>query len=294
MENAPASRTTPRPHASFARMPRALRLHAVTLPVPDLAAAEKFYRWVLGMKASAEDVEEGIVSLGWGKEDRVILADAEAKAGAREAIGIRIEAEEPVEFAARLAEAGLIPTRVVAHHDDIDEMGEVWPKAELLPEEDPAWANRYVVGLEAPADTRVDLHVPFPAATVVTRGRQGPFYRRTKEWQGLENPGLLGVTLGATAVAELDAFFESLGIAPMSAEAAESDAPLLVGDHQVRIERRDPPGLYGTAFVVAASRLPDLVRTLERFGAPHKLEKNHLLAVDPAGRILAVNGVRAG
>jgi hypothetical protein len=51
---------------------------------------------------------------------------------------------------------------------------------------------------------------------------------------------------------------------------------------------------YGAAFVVAAARLPDLVRTLERFGVQHRLDRNHLLAVDPAGRILAVNGVRSG
>lgn len=276
-------------------MARALRLHAVTLPVPDLAAAEKFYRWVLGMKASAEEVPAGIVSLGWGKEDRVILVDAAETPGAREAIGIRIGAGEPVEVAALLARAGSIPTCVTAHRDDLEGMREVWPEVELLPEEDPAWSNRYLVSLEAPADVRVDLHVPFPAASVVARGRQGPFYRRTKEWRGLENPGLLGVTLGATAVEPLEAFLESLGIETMAAvEAGEPDPPLLAGDHQVRIERRDPPGLYGAAFVVAASRLPDLVRTLERFGASHRLEKNHLLAVDPAGRILAVNGVRGG
>ena len=77
-------------------------------------------------------------------------------------------------------------------------------------------------------------------------------------------------------------------------DSGDADAPLLGGDHQFRIERREPPGIYGTAFVVAASRLPDLVRTLERFGVQHRLDRNHLLAVDPAGRILAVNGVRSG
>ena len=78
------------------------------------------------------------------------------------------------------------------------------------------------------------------------------------------------------------------------ADSGDPDAPLLAGDHQLRIERREPAGIYGAAFVVAASRLPDLVRTLERFEVQHRLDRNHLLAVDPAGRILAVNGVRSG
>ena len=144
---------------------------------------------------------------------------------------------------------------------------------------------------------RVDLHVPFPAATVVERGRHGPFYRRSKEWSGLENPGLLGVTLGAGDPRALSEFLGLLGVARMKVAEGDAatgqDSPLLAGDHQLRLERREPPGIYGAAYVVAAARLPDLVRTLERFGAQHRLDRNHLLAVDPAGRILAVNGVRA-
>jgi len=286
--------------ARFARMSSALRLQAVTLPVPDLAAAEKFYRWVLGMKASAEEPVEGTASLGWGKEDRVLLVDAASDPGAREAIEIRIEGGEPADVAAFLAGRGLAPTRVVAFRADVDEMRAAWPDAELVPDDDTVRSNRYVVSIEAPADVRVDLHVPLPAATVVARSRHGPFYRRTKDWKGLENPGLLGVTLGAADPAGLAGFLESLGIGKMPTDpdsepgSREADPPLLAGDHQLRVERRDPPGIYGAAFLVAASRLPDLVRTLERFEAPHRHEKNHLLAVDPAGRILAVNGVRSG
>jgi hypothetical protein len=77
-------------------------------------------------------------------------------------------------------------------------------------------------------------------------------------------------------------------------EGPETDLPYLAGDHQIRVEEREPPGIYGAAFVVAASRLPDLVRTLERFEVQHRHDRNHLLAVDPAGRILVVNGVRSG
>ena len=40
-------------------MSRALRLQGITLPVPDLALAERFYRWVLAMKASAEASDRG-------------------------------------------------------------------------------------------------------------------------------------------------------------------------------------------------------------------------------------------
>jgi catechol 2,3-dioxygenase-like lactoylglutathione lyase family enzyme len=273
-------------------MSSALRLQAVTLPVPDLVAAEKFYRWELAMKESAEEPVASLASLGWGKEDRVRLVDAGAGPEAREAIELRMEAHDPAEMAAWLAERALVPTRVLAFADDQAEMRDMWPDAEIQVDPDSAGSNRYVVSIEAPADVRVDLHVPLMTSAVVERGRHGPFYRRSKEWRGLENPGLLGVTLGAADPSALADFLESLGIAKMA--EADGDAPLLAGDHQIRIEERDPAGIYGAAYVVAAARLPDLVRTLERFGVQHRHDRNHLLAVDPAGRILAVNGVRSG
>jgi hypothetical protein len=247
------------------------------------------------MKESPEEPAEGVASLGWGKEDRVRLVEAKAP-GAREAIELRVEDGEAGGIAAWLAERDLIPVKVLAFEGDAAEMRDAWPDAELLLDRDPAGSNRFVVSIEAPADVRVDLHVPFPAGTVVERGRHGPFYRRSKGWSGLENPGLLGVTLGAGDPRALEGFLEMLGMSRMT-EAAEDrsageDPPFLAGDHQLRIERREPPGIYGAAYVVAAARLPDLLRTLERFGAQHRLDRNHLLAVDPAGRVLAVNGVR--
>jgi catechol 2,3-dioxygenase-like lactoylglutathione lyase family enzyme len=274
-------------------MPAALRLQRVTLPVPDLAAAEKFYRWVLAMKEAAAETDPGEAVLGWGREDRVHLVDAAAIPGARESLSLRMEGLEPAAMARRLADRGLGPSRVVAFEEDVAEMHAAWPDAEVAVDPDPADSNRYVLSLESPADVRVDLHVPFPSASVVARGRHGPFYRRTKDWRGLENPGILGVTLGAADPPALAGFLAALGIRAM-ADASDPDAPLLAGDHQLRIERREPSGIYGAAFVVAAARLPDLVRTLERFGVQHRLDRNHLLAVDPAGRILAVNGVRSG
>jgi catechol 2,3-dioxygenase-like lactoylglutathione lyase family enzyme len=276
-------------------MPSALRLQAVTLPMPDLASAEKFYRWVLAMKESPEEPVASAAGLGWGKEDRVRLVDANAP-GAREAIEFRVEAGEAAAMAGWLAERDLQPVRILAFEADAAEMHAAWPEAAIVLDPDPAGSNRFVVSIEAPADVRVDLHVPFPAATVVERGRHGPFYRRSKEWSGLENPGLLGVTLGTSDPRALAEFLGVLGVARMEAgdvAAAGEDSPLLAGDHQLRLEQREPPGIYGAAYVVAAARLPDLVRTLERFGAQHRLDRNHLLAVDPAGRILAVNGVRA-
>ena len=275
-------------------MPSALRLQAVTLPVPDLAAAEKFYRWVLAMKESPEEPAEGVASLGWGKEDRVRLVEARSP-GARDAIELRIDAGQAAGMAGWLAERELEAARVLAFEDDEAEMRAAWPDAEIVLDPDPAGSNRFVVSIEAPADVRVDLHVPFPAATVIERGRHGPFYRRSKDWHGLENPGLLGVTLGAGDPADLAESLAKLGLERMTevdGTAAGDETPFLAGDHQLRIERREPPGIYGAAYVVAAARLPDLVRTLERFGAQHRLDRNHLLAVDPAGRILAVNGVR--
>lgn len=275
-------------------MPSALRLQAVTLPVPDLAAAEKFYRWVLAMKESPEEPDEGVAGMAWGKEDRLWLVDAD-RPGAREAIEFRMEAGEPAGTAAWLAERDLRPGSILAFEADAAEMRGTWPEAELLLDPDPAGSNRFVVSIEAPADVRVDLHVPLPASAVVERGRHGPFYRRSKDWHGLENPGLLGVTLGAADPRALAEFLATLGMERMAEKGADvpaGDAPFLAGDHQLRIEQRDPPGIYGAAYVVAAARLPDLVRTLERFGAQHRLDRNHLLAVDPSGRVLAVNGVR--
>jgi catechol 2,3-dioxygenase-like lactoylglutathione lyase family enzyme len=281
-------------------VPAPLRLHAVTLPVPDLDAAEKFYRWVLAMKASAEEPVEGVRNLGWGKEDRLHLVDAAANPEAREAVELRMEARVPGDLGAWLAGRALAPTRVLAFADDAAEMRDVWPDVPLETDSDPATSNRYVVSLEAPADVRVDLHIPLPSSTVVARGRHGPFYRRSKDWRGLENPGLLGITLGARDTAALTRFLASLGTVPMEgekigveADAVDTDVTLLAGDHQIRIEEHDPPGIYGAAFVVAASRLPDLVRTLERLEIQHRHDRNHLLAIDPAGRVLVVNGVRS-
>lgn len=272
-------------------MPAALRLQGITLPVPDLAAAEKFYRWVLAMKA-AEEAVPGEAALGWGKEDRVLLLDAAGTSSAREVIAVRAEALDPTAMALRLAEKDLAPSRVLAFEEDLAEMRDAWPDADAAADPDPAGSNRYVLSLESPADVRVDLHVPLPSASVLARGRHGPFNRRTKDWRGLENPGLLGATMGTPDLAALVTFLGALDIGRM--DSSDPDAPFLVGDHQLRIEEREPPGIYGAAFVVAASRLPDLVRTLERFGVQHRLDRNHLLAVDPAGRILAVNGVRSG
>jgi hypothetical protein len=271
-------------------MPAALRLEGITLPVPDLGAAEKFYRWVLAMREAAEEPVAGETALAWGKEDRVRLVDAESGAG--EAIALRLEASAPAATAGWLAERGLAPVRVVAFEADLAEMRDAWPDADVAAATDPADANRYVLALDSPADVRVELDVPLPSKDVVARGRHGPFYRRTKDWRGLENPGLLGATIGSPDPDALAAFLAALGIGRMDPE--DPDAPFLVGDHQLRIEAREPAGIHGAAFVVAAARLPDLVRTLDRFGAQHRLDRNHLLAVDPAGRILAVNGVRSG
>src|SRR5688500_17470458 len=155
-------------------MPAALRLQGITLPVPDLAAAEKFYRWVLAMKEAAEEPGPGEAALGWGKEDRVRLVDASAVPGAREALSLRMEAQEPSAMAGWLAARGLSPRWVVAFEGDVAQMRDMWPDAEVANEPDPADSNRYVLSLESPADVRFDLHVPLPPAAVVARGRHGP------------------------------------------------------------------------------------------------------------------------
>lgn len=265
-----------------------LRLHRATLPVPDLAAAAKFYRWVLSMKAVEEGTSDDAAVLGWEYEDRIALVDA-ASQGAEEAIGLRLPAMGVETAAEWLDERDLEPLEVVVPPADEDASAETWPSAEVSVTPHDTFHNRLLVRTRGPGDLRLDLHVPVPSGTMGRRKALGPFARRSADWKGLENPGLLGVTTGTPDPDGLRAFLARLGLEPM-----DEGGPIAVGDHQWVVEEREPAGIYGVAAMVGAGRLKDLVRTLERLDARHRVEGSHLIAIDPAGRLLLVHGLRGG
>lgn len=267
-----------------------LRLHQLTLPVPDLAAASKFYRWVLGMKPVEEETPEGMEILGWEYEDRVVLTDAAAE-GAEEAVGLRVPAMEIEPAAAWLDECELVPFEVAVPPADEDTAGQAWPEAEVSVTSRETSHNRVLVSVRGPDALRLDLHVPVPGETMGRRKALGPFARKSADWRGLENPGLLGVTTGTPDPGSLRSFLDRLGLRPMDGDGG---GPIAVGDHQWIVEERDPPGIYGVATMVGASRLKDLVRTLDTFEAKYRVEGSHLIAIGPAGRLLLVHGLRGG
>jgi catechol 2,3-dioxygenase-like lactoylglutathione lyase family enzyme len=266
-----------------------LRILAVTLTVPDLARADKFYRWVLAMKTSEEAVPEGTVSLGWGKEDRIVLVDADAP-GAEEAITLRLPAMTVDAAATWLADRELVPERAVVPPADEPAARAAWPGAAIETATDSATHNRLLLTIRGPMEPRIDLHVALPAAVVGGRGTIGPFLWRSEDRSDLEIPGLLGVTTGAPDTEKARAFLATLGIDPIEDDAG----PLGVGDHQWIVEEKDPAGIYGIAVVLQAGRIMDLVRTLEKLEARYRHDGNRLIAVDPAGRVLLVHGIKSG
>jgi catechol 2,3-dioxygenase-like lactoylglutathione lyase family enzyme len=266
-----------------------LRILGVTLPVPDLAAADKFYRWVLAMKTAEEAVRPGTVALGWGREDRIVLADA-AAGDAAEAITLRLPAMAVADAAGWLAERGLAPARAIVPPADEPEARAAWPEAAIEVAADPGTHNRLLLSVHGPVEPRLDFHVALPAAVVAGRGSIGPFHWRSEDRADLEIPGILGVTTGAPDAALARGFLARLGIAPIEGD----DGPLGVGDHQWIVEERETAGLYGVAVVFQAGRIMDLVRTLERLGARYRHDGNRILAADPAGRLLLVHGIKSG
>lgn len=275
-------------------MPAPVRLQALTLPVSDLAAVARFARWVLGLKAAPDDAAEGEAAgerLFWGHEDRIWFVDGEAP-GAAEALTLRMPAQSPADAAAWLEERGLAPATVRVGPKDADEAARLWPDAEVVAEADETAANRVVATIRAPGGLRVELFFPLPKEVLVPRNQMGPFTWRSGDRSDLEIPGLLGVTTGAPDPAALRAFAEKLGLAPM--DAGDERAPLAVGDHQWIVEEREIGGIHGYAVVVRASRVKDLARTLEHLEAEHRLDGNRIAAIDPAGRLLVVHGVRGG
>ncbi len=274
---------------------RPLRILGVTLSVSDLAATDKFYRWVLALKPGEEAAPAGVRPLSWGKEDRIVLADAagDGKGAARlvrESVTLRLPAMDVQAAAEWLVERDLAPTRAVVPPADEAAARAAWPGAAIETADDPAVHNRLLLSIGGDFEPRIDLHVAIPASVVAGRGTIGPFTWRSEDRKELEIPGLLGVTTGAPDRAEARAFLGRLGIAPVEGE----EGPLGVGDHQWIVEERDAAGIYGVAAVIQAGRIMDLVRTLEQLGARYRHDGNRLLAVDPEGRLLLVHGIKSG
>ncbi|MBW3661036.1 MAG: hypothetical protein KY397_05310 [Gemmatimonadetes bacterium] len=269
-------------------MSDALRLQALTLPVGELAPVDKFYRWALAMKP-AEEAGDAARALGWGHEDRLRLVDAAADPDAEEGVTLRLSTRPLEGLVDWLAERGLSPASARVPPEDADAARAAWPGADVFVLDDDVEANRLLVSVRGPDEPRLDLFAPLPKETLVARKRMGPFTWKTKDWKGLEVPGLLGVELGSPEPGRLTDFLESVGLEPGPGE--EPDAPLAAGDHQVRIAEREPAGIYGLAVVVGESRVKDIARTLETLEAEYRHEKNRILAADPAGRVLLVHGV---
>lgn len=271
---------------SFPSVSDVTRLQGLTLPVGEFAPADKFYRWVLGMKPAEESGE--VRSLGWGDEDRILLVDAAAIDDPEEAVTLRLPGMSLDGLAAWLADRGLSPVAATVPPEDEDATRAAWPDADVRTVDDELEANRRIVSVRGPGEPRIDLFAPIPKETLIERKRMGPFTWKTKAWKGLEVPGLLGVQTGAPDPAAFGEFLSRVGV---EAVDDEPGAPLAVGDHQWRIEERDPPGIYGLAVVVGESRVKDIVRTLESLEAEFRHEKNRIVAADPAGRVLLVHGV---
>lgn len=267
-----------------------LRLQSMALPVRDLAAVARFYRWALQLKGAPEEDGAGAVGLAWGHEDRIRLLDLDAAPDAEAAVTLRMPAIEPAAAAEWCVERNLTPVAVAVAPHDAARAAELWPEVPVTEVADPAGQNVTTLSVRGPAGPRIDLGFPLPKELLTPRNQMGPFYWKSRDWSGLEIPGLLGVTTRVPDRAAFREFCAALGLAPM--EPGDEAAPLLAGDHQWIVEEGEPAGLMGLAVVLSASRIPDFKRTLEHLEADHRLDGNRLLTVDPAGRVILLTGVR--
>ncbi len=267
-----------------------LRLQALTLPVGDLDAVDRFYRWALQAKSAADEEVPGARWLGWGREDRLRIVDGGAGSDAPEAVTLRLAARSWEELVTWCAEKELAPVEVRVPPADGGPAESAWPEARIVELEDQAEGNRRILVIRGPVEPRIELFVPIPKEELAPRRAMGPFYWKSADWRGLEVPGLLGVTTGAGEPLVLRDFLGALGIEPMEGDGS----PLALGDHQWIVERREPAGIYGFAIVVRDARIPDLVRTLDHLEAEYRHEKNRILTADPAGRLILIHGVVGG
>lgn len=267
----------------------ALRLATLTLTIPEPREGARFYRWCLDLMPDADQAAGDVMALSWGHEDRVLLAPPGAGATNGETFALRMPARRVEEIAAWCRDTGIVPERVVVPAAHEEAARAAWPDRDVATTLDEAAGNRVRIRVRSPGGLAVELEFPLPEEVLVARDRIGPFRWRSQDWSGLEIPGLLGVRTGVSDPADLRSFARKLGVEPMEGGA---DAPLSVGDHQWIVERRDTPGIYGFAVVVSAARIGGLQRTLDHVGVEHRLDGNRLLAADPGGRIVLIQGVR--
>lgn len=269
-----------------------LRLQSITLTAPDPSSVARFYRWVLQLKVAPERTEPDAHELGWGNEDRVRVVGSGPGDKPGEAVTLRMPAM-PIEAVAEwCAERGIEPAAAIVSPADVEAARAGWPGVSLAVTDDEAARNLTHLVVRGPAGERVELVFPLPKEVLIPRRQMGPFYWRSRDWQGLEVPGLLGVTSGAPDLAAMRAFLVRLGIGPLDDDVGPG-GPLGLGEHQWVVESRERPGITGFAVVVQARRINDLRRTLDRLKADYRHEGNRLLAADPAGRFVLVNGVHA-
>jgi hypothetical protein len=267
-----------------------LRLQAVTLPVPDLEGADPFYRWTFRLEPAPEPAPPGALVLGWGREDRVRLV---TPAGPEtESLSLRMPAMSLEDAVAWCRECRLEPLAVAGPGPDAEAAARLLPEAAVETVENPRLSNHFRLAARGWADLRLDLAFFLPRSVLELRGSNGPFLWRSEDWQGLETPGLLGVTLGGPNAEEGRNFWRRIGASPLDGEAGEA-GPLRVGDHQIILEERERAGVVGLAMLVGAAKLAEVTRTLAHLHVEFRQAGNRLLARDPAGRVVLVQGVRA-
>jgi hypothetical protein len=142
------------------------------------------------------------------------------------------------------------------------------------------------------ADLALELSFPVPGADLGRRRAAGPFLRRSDDWSGLETPGLLGATLAGPDLPAGRAFWQRLGARPLEEGDAEQ-GPLRLGDQQLILEERERPAISGIALLIREASLGEVSRTLSHLRAEFRHSGNRLLARDPDGRVVFVQGVRS-
>ncbi|MFN2431615.1 MAG: hypothetical protein ABR599_02135 [Gemmatimonadota bacterium] len=273
-------------------MSGALRLQALSLPVEDLEATSRFYRWSFRMEPvqDADSVERAV--LGWGAgEDRLQLRP-ERVAEEGEALALRMPAMAFEDAVRWCREREMDVEGACVSPDDLEAAAALLPAVPLRALEDARAANLSVLRVRGPGGGRLDLVFPLPAEVVVGRGLLERFWWRSGDWSGLETPGLLGVTWGSPHAGESRRLFERLGLAPL--DRGDDSSPLRVGDQQVVVEEREREGVHAFALVLPLARLAEVKRALEHLRAPVREAGNRLLTRDPDGRPVLVHGARGG
>ncbi len=268
-----------------------LRLQAVALPVPDLEAADPFYRWTFRLEPAPEAAPVGTLVLGWGREDRVRLV---AQGGPETAgLSLRMPALALEDALAWCRERELEPFAIAGPGPDAEAAAGLVPGAAIEVVEDPRQLNQLRLAVRGWADLRLELVFFLPKSLLALRGQAGPFLWRSEDWHGLETPGLLGVTLSGPDVESGRSFWQRIGARPLEEEGGSHSGPLRVGDHQIILEERERPGVVGLAVLVGEAKLGEVTRTLAHLRVEFRQAGNRLLARDPAGRAVLVQGVRA-